>query len=197
MSLEQSVKSQFEKRFSASDWELFKEMAEASLSEAAFLKKADFKRVPDRNKLLARNSRKRLLIGIGTELLLKAIYLKNGYCINMPQDGSCGLKFPFTHAEAAGLPLKPDNTYMLAQLIDSVKRFVSPPNRAVVTDGLKVAKVFRNKEGHVVTSFHRYDRQSFRAIEKALVALYADAFQKPLTIHFSMEPKEKAEFSTI
>jgi hypothetical protein len=45
-------------------------MAEFSFSEAAFLKKADSKKVVDRNRLLVRNSRKRLLIGVGAELLL-------------------------------------------------------------------------------------------------------------------------------
>jgi hypothetical protein len=106
MSLEQSVKSQFEKVFSDSDWLLFKEMAEASLREAAFLKMSDFDRAPDNRKLLARNSRKRLLIGIGTELLRKAIYLKAGYCINKPKvRPACTLKFPFKLAAAANVPL--------------------------------------------------------------------------------------------
>jgi hypothetical protein len=93
-SLEQSVKSQFAKVFSSSDWPLFKEIAEVSLMEAAYLRKLDFKKVPDNRKLLVRNSRKRLLIGVGAELLLKAVNLKNGYCINKPPRGS-GLAFPF------------------------------------------------------------------------------------------------------
>lgn len=82
-SIEESVRSQFAKVFSNADWPLFKHMAEIYLTEAAFLKKASFK-VPKNRKLLVRNSRKRLLIGIGAELLLKAIYLKAGYCINTP-----------------------------------------------------------------------------------------------------------------
>src|ERR1700693_2359114 len=151
MSLEQSVKDQFEKVFSASDWGLFKEIAEASLSEAAFLKKSDF-RVPGHRKLLARNSRKRLLIGIGVELLLKAIYLKGGYCINKPPK-DCGLKIPFkpAAAAAAGATLEAADTLTLGQLIDSLKNVVTLQKSAVVTSGLKIAKVFRNKEGHVVT----------------------------------------------
>ena len=66
MSLEQSVKSQFERVFLKADWKLFKEMAEASLSEAAFLKRSDFRKISKNRRLLARNSRKRLLIGIGS-----------------------------------------------------------------------------------------------------------------------------------
>jgi hypothetical protein len=197
MSLEQSVKSQFEKVFSVSDWNLFKEMAEASFLEAAFLKMSDFKRVPNHRKLLARNSRKRLLIGIGTELLLKAIYLKAGYRINKPKDTpTCTLKFPFKPAEAAGVPLDGANTYTLGCLIDNLKKIVKLQNQALVTDGLKIAMVFRNKEGHVVTSRHKFVPGSFRAIEKALRILYADAFHEGLTVRFSLKPREKAAWET-
>ncbi len=97
VSLEQSVKDQFARVFPASDWRLFKEMAEIYFSEAAFLKKSAFK-VAHHRRLLVRNSRKRLLIGIGAELLLKAVYLKAGYCINKPQDDKAPLRFPFTPA---------------------------------------------------------------------------------------------------
>jgi hypothetical protein len=196
----QSVKSQFEKVFSTSDWKLFKEMAEASLSEAAFLKKSDFTRLPDHRKLLARNSRKRLLIGVGTELLLKAIYLKGGYCINKPRDPStCTLKFPFTSVAAAGEPLNGTETFMLGQLIDNLKKIVKLQNQqqSVVIDGLRIAMVFRNKEGHVVTSQHKFVPESFRAIEKALCALYERAFCERLTVRFSLEAKEKAAWKTV
>jgi hypothetical protein len=37
-----------------------------------------------------------------TELILKALYLKNGYAINWPKSGNKTLKFPFTLKEAAG-----------------------------------------------------------------------------------------------
>jgi hypothetical protein len=195
-SLEQSVKSQFAKIFSYSDWHLFKEMAEVSFSEAAFLKRSDFNKVTDRRRLLVRNSRKRLLIGVGTELLLKAICLKTGHCINKPQDRRSALRFPFTPAAAAGVSLNEAQTYMLDELIGGLARIVTLQDAAVVTDGLRIAKVYRNKEGHVVTSRHKFDPRSFRAIEKALVALYADAFRERLTVRFSLEPGERAAWRT-
>lgn len=122
-SLEESVKGQFAKIYSSLDWRLFREMADISFSEAAFLKKSDLK-VAEKRRLLVRNSRKRLLIGIGAELLLKAVYLKCGYCINKPQDGRAPLRLPFTPAEAAQTPLNPADTYTLAQLIAQLEKIV-------------------------------------------------------------------------
>jgi hypothetical protein len=194
-SLEQSVKNQFAKVFSHSDWQLFKETADHSFLEAAFLKKSDIASVPANRRLLARNSRKRLLIGIGAELLLKAIYLKAGYCINKPSKG-CSLKIPFkpTEAAAAGVSLDAGDTFTLSQLIDHLNNIDGL--KGVATDGLKIAKVFRNKEGHVVTSQHAFVPESFRAIEKALVSLYDKAFHQCLSVRFSVAPNEKAAWET-
>lgn len=189
-SLEQSVKSQFAKVFSPAGWRLFKEMADISFSEAALLKKSDFK-VAERYRLLVRNSRKRLLIGIGAELLLKAVYLKEGYCINKPQDERSALRIPFTPREAAQVPLNAADTYTLAQLIAQLRRIIDLRKPEVVIEGLSIAKVFRNKEGHVVTGTHRFEPASFRAIEASLVELYAAAFREQLTVRFSFAAHEK------
>lgn len=195
-SLESSVKSQFARIFRKSDWPFFKEMAEFSFSEAAFLKKDDFKKLPRNRRLLVRNSRKRLLIGIGTELLLKALYLKAGYSINQPKDGAkAKLTFPFRHAAAAGVTLDDANTYMLDILIKKIREIVKPSDPEV-TDGLNIAKVFRNKEGHVVTPTHQFAPESFRAIERALVELYEIGFEERLRVRFSFAPNEKAAWKT-
>ena len=42
--------------------------------------------------------------------------------------------------------------------------------------GLRIAKVFRNKEGHVVVRAHNFDAQEYREIETALVGVYAPGF---------------------
>ena len=80
-SIEQSEKEQFAKIFSKDDWRLFKGFAEIYFEEATRLKRYNMQVSPD-IKLLARNIRKRLLIGLGVELLLKAVYLKWGRGIN-------------------------------------------------------------------------------------------------------------------
>jgi hypothetical protein len=189
-SVEEAVRSQFAREFSSSDWRLFKRMAETYFREAVFLMTSRL-RAPAKLRLLVRNSRKRLYIGVGTELLLKAVYLKAGYCINKPRDRRARVRFPFTRRQASGVPLNPAETYQLDQLITQLKNITNLPKPDVVLRGLKIAKVFRNKEGHVVTRAHKYDRSSYRAIEVALTELYLRAFQEKLVVRFSVGHKER------
>ena len=126
-------------------------------------------------KLLARNSRKRLLIGVGVELLLQAVYLKHRYMINKPPGGS-PLRFPFSSQDASGVALQPDKTFMLNDLIQKLPKVVQLQNRDTVERGLRIAMVFRNKEGHGVTYTHQYEASNYTDIASALIALYRDAF---------------------
>ena len=190
-SIEESVKQQFMKVFAQSDWHLFKRMAEFYLRQAAFLRKRDLG-VPNGLKLLARNSQKRLFIGVGIELLLKAIYLKNGYVINrLGKPASATLRLPFTFAQATGWRLLEDKTFMLSELIDPLKKVIQLDNSRAVLRGLKIAKVFRNKEGHTVTSQHAFNASNYRDIESALSELYRHAFTEMITVRFSLAPNEK------
>ena len=190
-SVEQSVKGQFAKVFLSKDWKLFRAIAEINLSEAAYLKKSSFKGVDEELRLLIRNIRKRLLIGIGVELLLKAVYLKFGQSINKPLDAKSGLSLPFPLKAATQIQLNPNETFMLSQLIEQLEKVVQLPNPELVLKGLRIAKVFRNKEGHVVTRSHEYEPSSYREIEAALVELYAQAFSERLTVRFSLGVGEK------
>jgi hypothetical protein len=95
--VEKIVKAQFAELFVQNDWRLFKRMAEFHFERAVFLRTSDMKRMAKQWRLLARNTDKRLLIGLGTELLLKAVYLKHGFSINRPEKGAAGAPtFPFT-----------------------------------------------------------------------------------------------------
>lgn len=185
------MKSQFEKVFTINDWPLFKKMAESNLREAAMLLKADM-HIENSLKLLARNSRKRLLIGVGVELLLKAVYLKKGYAINRSPKGS-PLTFPFLARDVMGVPLIKDKTVMLSDLIDKLPVVVVPLHEKSATlKGLKIAKVFRNKEGHGVTGSHVFDETNYTNIASSLVNLYRDAFGEKLSVRFSLAPDEQA-----
>lgn len=189
--IERSVKSQFAKVFTVADWPLFKKMAESNLQEATSLLKADMP-IESSLKLLARNSRKRLLIGVGVELLLKAIYLKQGYAINRPPKDS-PFKFPFLAKDADGVLLVDDKTVTLNDLIEKLSIVVVPlQNKASTLRGLKIAKVFRNKEGHGVTSIHVFDPTNYTDIASSLVDLYRDAFGEKLSVQFSLAPDERA-----
>jgi hypothetical protein len=192
-SIEKSVKDQFAKVFSSGDWKLFKDVAEINLVEAATLKKSSFKTVKQSQQLLIRNIRKRLLIGIGAELLLKSIYLKSDYGINKPlsRDAGSKLKLPFKLAEVAQDQLDPNDTFTLSQLIEQLSKVLHLPDTDILLDGLRIAKVFRNKEGHVVTKSHVFVPSNYRAIETALIEVYARAFDEKLTVHFSIADGEK------
>lgn len=195
-SVEQDVKRHFAREFRRNDWGLFKRMADHYLERAVFLRGRDVKIAADL-RLLARNSQKRLFIGIGTELLLKALYLRHGLAINKPADPkAAGVPpFPFTFAQAAAITLLPDQTYMLGDLIDKVSRVPAIGQLGGLTRGLRVAKVFRNKEGHVVLPSHAFDPSNYRDVEAALVALYARAFGETLDVRFSIATGEKGRWT--
>ena len=195
VSTEQTVKDQFAKVFASSDWRLFKEIADINLAEAAVLKKASFNNVPAKLRLLVRNSRKRLLIGIGVELVIKSVYLKAGYAINKPKDSKAGPKMPFLLADTPLDQLNSNETYVLSRLIDHLDKVLPVKASDDLMQGLRIAKVFRNKEGHIVTGAHAFKSESFRKIEQALRELYFCAFKQQLAVQFSMAPKEKGRWS--
>lgn len=191
LTVEQSVKAQFAKVFQTSDWQLFKRIGEANIREAAYVKKSDM-HVESSLRLLARNCRKRLLVGVGVELLLKAVYLKTGYCINKPRDSRKALTFPFRHTDAVGTTLVDDQTFELNELIQHLPKVVQMHDQAVTLKGLRIAKVFRNKEGHGVTRRHAFDASNYRDMETSLIELYRDAFSERLSVRFSLAPSESA-----
>lgn len=187
--IEEQVSATFSKVFSASDWRLFKRIAELNFSDAAnlLMKHMD---IEESFQLLARNSRKRLLIGVGTELLLKAVYLKCGYLINKPPRKS-GLPFPFTTRDLGGIQLLADKTFMLDDLIKNLAKVAQVQNIEMVTRGLTIARIFRNKEGHGVTNRHKFDPTNYTDIAASITEMYRDVFSETLTVRFAMAPDEK------
>jgi hypothetical protein len=195
--IEQQIKLQFAKQFEQSDWVLFQDMAEFYLAGAAALRKADIDAPPSLS-LLARNSQKRLHIGIGIELLLKAVLLKRGYHINKLKPKQHGAPpFPFTFQQAVGFQLELGNTYTLGEIIAKFPKEPPVQDMDALMRGLKIAKVFRNKEGHAVYSSHVFDASNYRDIEASLRILYANDFRKELRVAFSMEPNEASEWRVL
>ena len=81
---------------------------------------------------------------------------------------------------------------MLNALIDKISVVIQLADPKMVLRGLKIAKVFRNKEGHVVVPSHKFNPSNYRAIEASLVQLYETAFAERLSVRFSLAPREKA-----
>lgn len=195
MSLEQEIKNQYSKIFSAEfkDWIPFKQMAEYYLKTSAHLLTENIDS-PEPLKLWLRNVQKRLSIGIATELLLKAIYLKNGFNINKPIDGN-NIDFPMKIKDLKPELLNPSDTYGLNLLIQHLTKIIhlgqNPEN---IMEGLKISKVFRNKEGHVAVHWHNFERKDYERIEFSFIELFRLGFNENLEFKISIAKNEIGKF---
>lgn len=194
-SVERFTKQQFAKLFRQHDWRLFKNVADCYLKQAAYLRKKNIVATEDLA-LLIRNSQKRLFIGVGVELLVKALYLKLGYAINKPS-GRKGPKAPVVWSDAENLDLKDDDTFTLSQLIEWLDKVMVLENKDAIDRGLRIAKVFRNKEAHIVTPKHAFKVASYRQIESALRELYRQGFSESLWVRFSLGPTDRPKWRTV
>ena len=196
-SIERSIKDQYAKFFEESDWHIFKKTADFYFETAAKLLKKDILYEEDSLKLLRRNTMKRLFIGIGCELLLKAIYLKNGFCINKPKNvRQMSTIFPYKFSDIDPNDFKDDDTLSFNQLIEKLFNIQNyGEDKDIINKGLRISKVFRNKEGHIVVSSHKYVPQNYKDIEECLIRIYEKSFNEKLQISFSMSKGEKAIFN--
>lgn len=190
MDIEPQIKTQYAKFFTQNDWSVFRSIADYYFTTAAILKKDDID-APDGYQLLIRNIQKRLFLGIGCELLTKAVYLRLGYGINRPKTGpnvvySLNAISPSNYEES--------ETYTLNFLIDQLKHIFTFKNHTNVIRGLKVAKVFRNKEGHIAVLWHKFDPSNYSYIEDAVISIYSEVFLQELSFQISMERNESGKF---
>lgn len=195
MNIEPEIKKQFSKVFLSTDWRNFKLLADYYFETSAKILKKDIG-IADPYKLMGRNIQKRLFIGIGTELLLKSLFLKNNYCINrVKKNKSPNLKVPtiFTDIQDTEI-LNPSDTFTLNTLIDSISKVFISDNPQKLIKGLKIAKVFRNKEGHVVVLWHTADRQNYTDIEDSIIEIYKNGFNQKLNFKISFLEDEVASF---
>lgn len=209
MSTESDIKMEFEKLFQRQDWELFKVGANYYLRTAAFLKISDIKLTDIEqnavfckdNQLLFRNIQKRLWIGIAGELLLKAHFLKSGYLINKTTDRDLNRVAFHKIGSIQSEYLKLDDTFTFDQLISALPRLekerLNDNNHTVspeITEGLRIAKVFRNKEAHIITDTHDYNVKDYGKIEKCMKKIYNDWFNENLEFQISFSKNETAKF---
>ncbi|MBZ9572375.1 hypothetical protein KJA15_03530 [Patescibacteria group bacterium] len=200
VSLESTIKAQYAKKFEKNDWFTFKLVADYYLESAALLLKKDIyaNYINDDLKLLIRNRQKRLFIGIGCELLLKVLYLKNGFCINLVIDNNgkkIMKKFPYLLNEFDKLKFKKDDTYTMNPLIQKIKKIQGIKHLKEIQKGLNIAKVFRNKEGHSSTLWHKYEPQNYIDIEHAIQYLYDEGFHEKLDIKIAFGKNQEGLFN--
>ncbi|WP_180700937.1 hypothetical protein, partial [Vibrio parahaemolyticus] len=191
------VKAQFARVLSSSDWEHFLEVADYHFEEAATLKNQDIRYAS--KKLLIRNSMKRLHLGIGVELALKAAFLKQGICINKftgrnPPQGY--ENSPIHRFENLDMTLvTPNDTFTLGSLIDKYAQIMEVEVNQEFTDGLRIAMTFRNKEGHTSFPKHEFQPENYRLIESAVRRLYLEAFGHNLEFLIGMTAQERGVFN--
>jgi len=187
--IEPAVKAQYSKFFVAKDSFEFKQLAEYYLETASFLKTDDIK--IGLSRLWIRNVQKRLFIGLACELLLKAHYLQLGYGINVPKKGKRSL---YKIEDVKQEDFRSDDTYPLGFLLDQFKNLPHIDNQEAIEHGFRIAKVFRNKEGHVAVYWHKFDAQNYTDIETAISLFYQNVFRQKLKIRISFEKNEKGIF---
>ncbi|MCK4792850.1 MAG: hypothetical protein KAV87_54475 [Desulfobacteraceae bacterium] len=197
-SVERSIKDQYA-IFFEEDWFIFKESADYYFETAAKILRKDIQYGKETLKLLRRNVTKRLYIGIGCEHLLKAIYLKNGFCINRLKYNKKSQypKYPFKIDDIDKNDFKDDdNTLSLNKLIQKLFDIENyGEEKGSIEKGLKISKVFRNKEGHVAVIMHDFEAQNYRDIEISLIGIYRNSFNEDLQLTFSVADGEEANFN--
>ncbi|MBW1693930.1 MAG: hypothetical protein JRJ41_07205 [Deltaproteobacteria bacterium] len=196
-SVERSIKDQYAFFFIEEDWIIFKDSADYYFETAAKILGKDIQYGKEEHKLLRRNVTKRLYIGIGCEHLLKAIYLKNGFCINRLRKGKkLQNPYPYKIDDIDKNDFKDDDTLSLNQLIENLFKIEEyGKEKGSIEKGLKISKVFRNKEGHVAVILHDFKAQNYRDIERSLIWIYRKSFNEDLQLTFSVAAGEEANFN--
>ena len=185
VTIEQEIKNQFSKVFESVDMIPFKQTADYYFEVAATLKKKNIS-APEELKLWFRNTQKRLYIGLATEFILNALYLKNGFNINKPIRGE-KMIFPAKISRLNKAKLNPSDTYTLTQLLEKLNCVINKPDDYdKIMEGLKICKVLRNKEGHVAVHWHRFNSKDFDKIEFSIVRLYEIGFSEDVKFKISM-----------
>ncbi len=211
MSLEMKLKSDYSSLFQKEDWEVFKLTADKYFELAAKLLKKDFGNEElylntfrkEDARLLLRNKTKRLFIGIGSELLLKAYYLKSGFHINkIPENiknGKGNNAFKFSEISSSDVDQGDTIGFNhLIQGLNELERKINNIKKAkvdpAIINTLKIAKVFRNKEAHISTLVHQYDPNDYNEIEIGIKKMYEIWFEEELEFQISFAQAQEGRF---
>jgi hypothetical protein len=190
-SYEARVKEQYARYFAPDDAAAFKTIAEYYLRQASKLKKKDIQAEDFR--LPIRDMQKRLFIGLGCELLMKAYFLRNGYCINKPVSPGVA-RPPHRLEEINPAEFRAEETFTFNELLDQLPKIIIFKDHRQIMRGFKIAKVFRNMEGHAAVYGQKFDPQHYRDIEAGLTSFYYEAFSEAMKIRFSFQADEKSSF---
>jgi hypothetical protein len=125
--------------------------------------------------------------------LLKAYFLRNGYCINKPISAGA-TKPPYRIEEINLAEFRADETFTFNELLEQLPKITLFKDHRQIMRGFKIAKVFRNMEGHAAVNWQKFDPQNFSDIEVGLTSFYREAFSEAIKIRFSTQADEKSLF---
>ena len=188
------IHSQYTCLLMPDDWLAFRQLAEYHFKIAAKLHKADLELADAPKSML--HSVKRLHIGVGFELILKAAYLKNGKCINV---FNRGIEHPHKApihdmANMDKTILNAKETYSLSLLIQNYSATFNRLADKRFADGLRVAYLFRSKEGRIACPEQDYNDELYQLVSDAIIKLYQDAFDIELDFQIAIKRKDKGVF---
>ena len=85
-------------------------------------------------------------------------------------------------------------TFTMNLQIQNFNKIVDFEDWKTIEKGLNIAKVFRNKEGHVVSLYHDYDNTNYSDIEYSIISIYKKIFNRKLEFKISMETNDNGLF---
>ncbi len=129
----------------------------------------------------------RIFLGIGCELIVKSIYLKNGYVINEVDKSRLtkNIHFPFLIKDIPKSCIKGERTYDFKKLNNNLynlrpKNVTSEDFNKHIIKPLEIARIWRNKETHIGGGYHR-ESGEISEIKYALMNIYNLFFKEKFT----------------
>lgn len=120
----------------------------------------------------------RILMGIGCELIVKAVYLKEGYIINRYKIKKS--RFPAKLGSMPDKKLNPFITFDINILISCFHTFFPKIDKMLynrwISKGLQIARIWRNKDIHNGGRYHMETGMDVFDIETSLIAIYDHIF---------------------
>jgi len=181
-------KDNFSKIYKEKHWSLFKENADKFFD---FFREiyTNLPNIRGMNKACQEELKARIFLGIGCELLLKAVYLKNGYLINLIDKGKLkklgkNIDKPYKISKVPFEYINKDGTEGLRYYLDKLEIFFDGMSRekcnAYVKKGLEIVKLWRNKEAHIGRGYHSEDITNWIDIRSSLTEIYKVVFGEKL-----------------
>lgn len=182
------LNGRFSQKYSQKDWKIFKKNADKffdffreTFPGSIPLEKLGFR------KHIAERLKSRIFLGIGVELLLKSVYLKNGYLINETQfpKGTRKPNKPYKISEVKENYINKNQTYGIGYYLKNLhiffekcKHYDSKRYITYVKKGLSIVKIWRDKDTHIGGGYHMQRGSDLIDIQNSLGNIYGNEFNE-------------------